>query len=85
MKYITLILLFLTGCNHCDYSDPHAPTSHSCPKAGHGPCYLCDEDLAHLHPYFEDIEGSNRFNDDAKSRALRIIKSSKNHLMVDKR
>ena len=43
MKYILITLVFaLTGCNHCNYSDPHAPTSHSCPKAGHGPCYLCD-------------------------------------------
>ena len=39
---ITLILT-LTGCNHCNYHDTHAPTSHSCPKAGHGPCYLCDD------------------------------------------
>lgn len=43
MKYILITLVFiLTGCNHCNYSDTKATTSHSCPKAGHGPCYLCE-------------------------------------------
>lgn len=44
MKYI-LILTFLlsAGCNHCAFEE-HA-LSHSCPKEGHGPCYLCDDPL----------------------------------------
>lgn len=46
MKYILItLILTLTGCNHCKYNDPNAPTSHSCPQAGHGPCYLCDDPL----------------------------------------
>ena len=40
MRLIVLLTL-LTGCAKPDLSI-HKPESHSCPKAGHGPCYLCD-------------------------------------------
>ena len=35
--------MFSVGCNHCKLDEEEF--SHSCPKAGHGPCFLCDDPL----------------------------------------
>jgi len=44
MKYIILpLILLISSCKHCVVNDTEL--SHSCPKAGHGPCYLCDDPL----------------------------------------
>ena len=44
MKYLILLSIFFSaGCNHCKQDEPDF--SHSCPKAGHGPCFLCDDPL----------------------------------------
>ena len=39
MKYL-LILILLSGCT---FKPCIKKTSHSCPKPGHGPCYLCED------------------------------------------
>ena len=38
-KYIIILSLFLFS-NCAKYKEP---ISHSCPEAGHGPCYLCED------------------------------------------
>jgi hypothetical protein len=44
MKYIILpLILLISSCNHCIMNDTEL--SHSCPKPGHGPCFLCDDPL----------------------------------------
>jgi hypothetical protein len=50
MKYFILLSVLLSaGCNHCLQEEPDF--SHSCPKAGHGPCFLCDDPLEKSHLY----------------------------------
>lgn len=45
MKYIiSSLTLLLSACNHCIIND--TDQSHSCPKSGHGPCFLCDDPLS---------------------------------------
>lgn len=40
MKFL-IILSLLGGCANST-SKLYKSESHSCPKQGHGPCYLCD-------------------------------------------
>ena len=40
MKYILIgLILICSGCHHT------TKYSHSCPKPGHGPCYLCHDPM----------------------------------------
>jgi hypothetical protein len=48
MKYLLLLTILLyTGCNHCLQDADNI--AHSCPQAGHGPCFLCDDPLQKSH------------------------------------
>jgi hypothetical protein len=42
---IVSILLLISSCANCNYDKTYSLDSHSCPKPGHGRCYLCDDPL----------------------------------------
>ena len=49
MRYIYVAILLYCSCG-CSHMPPHYKcngdavlSSHSCPKGGHGPCFLCDK------------------------------------------
>jgi hypothetical protein len=43
---VTIIVVITYLLGGCAYQQ----VSHSCPKQGHGPCYLCDERIPVLKP-----------------------------------
>lgn len=39
----SLIILLITSCSSICKLEKEKFSSHSCPKPGHGPCFLCDD------------------------------------------